>query len=162
MSPTNLGQLPSQQPAPTGLVQRKQGVAEAVITWNNTVPAQGLQDGGGGLMAIYTPTITRECWWLIHAETMWLQVEAYWIAFEWGVDLNTTDLNNFIRAKTQRNQHSALGWQGSAVDMAYRLAAGASYSCVMVWLYSGGWNQQYHVHPRFHYIEGELIGEGAL
>jgi len=159
VSPANLGQLPSDLPAPTGLCQIKRGVG-GVITWNNTVPAQGMQDGGGSLMALYL-TPPRRGWWLVHAVTMWLQIEAVWSSFEIGVDLNVADLNGRIRHKLQHSQHAAQGWQTIHVDAPFYLEGGQAYSCVTVWLYSSGCNQQYHCDPAYHWIEGEFIGDGA-
>jgi hypothetical protein len=162
VTPKTLGQLSSNQPAPTGLVQCKRGAVEGTIRWNNTVPAQGLQDGAGQLMALYLTTPPQRGWWLLHAQALWLQIEPdAWTSIEWGIDLNVPDLTGRIRHKLQTSQHAFMGWITTHIDCAYFLEASTAYSCVMMWLYSSGWNQEYHCNGMYHYIEGEFVGEGA-
>lgn len=160
MSPTTLGQLPSNLPAPTGRAQVKRGVANTTITWNNTVSEQPLQDGAGGPMTISVAT-TRRAWWFVHGQMMWIQVDPVWVSFEVGLVMPIADRNGWSRLKTQHSFHSALGWQSISLDGLWLLEANVTYTCHLYWIYSSGYNQTYHCHPYYHYIEGELIGEGA-
>ena len=71
------------------------------------------------------------------------------------------DLNGWSRHKLQNSQHSAIGWVTVHVDAPFYLEAGNTYSASSMWIYSSGYNQQYHTEPGYHYIEGEFIGDGA-
>ena len=161
MTPVNLADLPGDQPAPTGLVQVKRGAVEGYLTWNNSIPAQPLSDGGGNPMQI-SITPPRPGWWCIHASSMWHQNEAYWMSWEWGVQLNIADADGRILHKLQCSKHSACTWNYNYIDCVFRLNQGVAYTAHMRWLFSSGWNQLYHTEKRFHYIEGEFIGEGAV
>jgi hypothetical protein len=144
------------------MVQNKRGVANTTITWNNTVTfGTVLQDGAGGNMTI-SVTPTRRCWWLVHGQTLWAQVEAVWMSFEVWLFLQPADLNYYNTFRTQHSMHSAVSWQSVSLDGLWTLEANTTYYCSLVWGYSSGYNQTYHCHPVYHYIEGELIGEGAL
>jgi hypothetical protein len=161
MTPTPLGELPTNAPVPMGLMQRKWGNVDGNITWNNTVAAQPLQDNTGGQMRIdITPS--RPGWWLVHASTMWHQADAIWVPWEWWVTLSPADADGRANHRTQINRHSACGWTWSQIDCAYRLNAATAYTAYMWWAYSGGYNQHYNTRWDRHYIEGEFIAEGAL
>ena len=163
MSPTNLGALPGVEPAPTGLTQVKRGVASTTLTWNNTVTfGTPLQDGAGGNMVISLTTPNRRGWWVIHGQTMWLQVEAVWMSFEVWVSLSVSDLNGWSTFKSQHCMHPAVGWTSLSHDCAFLLEANSYYACYLIWGYSAGYNQTYHCHPAYHFIEGEFIAEGGV
>jgi hypothetical protein len=161
VTPINLSDLPSNQPAPTGLCQLKRGVGNVGITWNNTVAVQALQDGAGGLMRINI-TPARTGWWLIRAENIWQSPDAIWDYFHWGVRIVPLDLDGAGDDRCHHAMHSALGWTESCLDTVYRLAAGVAYYAEMYWPNSSsGYNQSYWAGQDYHYIMGEFVGEGA-
>ncbi len=157
----NLGGLPSGAPARLGLGQRKQGANNVTLTWDNTYPPQGLQDGGGGLMQISVLAPQRG-WWVVHGQSMWMQVDPVWCSFEIGLQLDRADLAGRSLMKCQHSMHPAEGWQSISLDAIWLLEESSQYWCTMQWLYSSGYQQQYYCYPYFHFIEGEFLGEGAL
>jgi hypothetical protein len=160
VSPTTLGQLPSDQPAPTGQVQRRQGTANTTIDMNNQVTyGTVLQDGSGANMTL-SVTPTRRALWLVHAQTMWIQVDPLWMSYEVGLFLSPADRNSWNTFKTQNSQHPAIGWRTVVLDALWSLEANTTYYCSLVWLYSSGYTQRYHTYPYYHFIEAELIEEG--
>lgn len=164
MSPIiNLGDLPTDQPVPTGLCQIKRGVANTSIAWYSGVAVQPLQDGAGGLMRIGPITPTRPGWWLIRAETMWVLSESAWYYAHWGVRCVPLDADGRGDDRNHMCQHAALSWTEQVINTAYRLNAGTAYYVEQYWPNSanaGTWN--YHTYPEYHFISGEFIAEGSL
>src|SRR3954465_9540316 len=93
MTPVNLGQLPSDQPVPTGLCQFKRGVSSAQVV----VPADNTAfgDNAGGLMRIAI-TPQRAGWWIIRAQTIFTLADATWYYLAWNVTLNPADANGIV------------------------------------------------------------------
>ena len=164
MSPTNLGDLPSNQPAPTGLCQIKRGGGGGVNYSNGIAQGTTISDGAGGYMTIAV-TPPRPGWWIIRAETIWLMLDATWAYFTWCVSCNPVDANGWGGGGGDWNhmsQHSAQGWQESCIDTAYRLNANTTYTAGMYWGYSQGWTQQIYTGGDYTYISGEFIEDGSL
>ena len=162
MSPVNFGDLPSDQPAPTGLCQIKRGVANSSLAWSMAIGVRTMEDGSGGLMRINI-TPPRAGWWLIRAETMWVLSDAAWYYAHWGVRCVPLDADGRGDDRNHMCIHSALSWQESVINTAYRLLAGVPYYCEMYWPNSanaGTWN--YHTWYEYHYIFGEFIEDGSL
>ena len=161
MSPTSLGALPNDLPAPLNRCQIKRGVSSADQgPYNNTV-AQGtaITDGGGNAMQIAVIPRYR-CWWLIRAEMIWRNNDAAWAYYTWYVALSPADLTGEADDWNHLCSHSALGWQTSVMDAAYLLEANTAYTATMRWGYSQGYNQYWYGGPEYLYIMGELVGEG--
>lgn len=160
--PVTLGQLPINQPVPTGLVQLKRGVSPGTINMNNTISPRALQDGAGGAMQIgITPS--QAGWWLIRAEMIWSVPDATWTYWHWGVVLSPADANGTSEDRNHCSQHSLLGWCESVLNTAYRLNAGVAYTCSMWWPNAtAGFNQGYYTGGEYHCIMGEFVGEGSI
>ena len=162
MSPVNFGSLPNSQPAPTGLVQLKRGATAVDIQWNNTVPAQPMQDGSGQPMRI-SITPARAGWWLIRAETIWRTPDGVWTYFHWGVRLQPADADGWFDDRNHHTMHSVMVWTESVVNTAFRLNAGVAYYCDMWWPNASlGYNENYYTDPQYHFIAGEFIEDGSL
>jgi hypothetical protein len=159
VSPVNLGQLPSDQPPPTGLVQSKRSAA-ASLNFTNAVAYVPITDGYGAPMAI-SITPTRPGWWVIRAETIWLVAEANWYYATWYVNITPTDADGWVNDYNHMSKHSAQGWQESCLDTVFKLNAGVAYTATMMFGYcnAGTWSVY---GGGFSYIQGEFVGEGAL
>jgi hypothetical protein len=160
MTPVALGALPSNQPAPTGLVQYKRGAANAQTVCPADSYAMG--DGAGGYMQIGITTGARPGWWIIRAENIFIIADAAWYYFAWYVNLNVADANGIQNEYAHHRLHSALGWEQSCIDTAYRLAANTSYLATMVFGYRQAGTVYYWTGPDYCTIQGEFIGEGSL
>jgi hypothetical protein len=162
MSPINFGQLPSDQPVPTGLCQIKRGVSNVSIAVTAASGVVALQDGAGAPMRI-SITPPRPGMWLIRAETMWVLSDAAWYYCHWGVRCVPLDADGRGDDRNHHCIHSALSWTEQVINTAYRLNAGVAYYCEMYWPASanaGTWN--YHCYPEYHYISGEFLEDGSL
>lgn len=162
MSPTTLGELPTNQPAPTGRCQIKRGAVNTSIGWVSGVAVQPLQDGAGSPMRI-SITPTRPGWWVIRAETIWVLSEAAWYYCHWGVRCVPLDADGRGDDRNHMCLHAALSWTEQVINTAYRLNAGTAYYCESYWPNScnaGTWN--YHCYPEYSYIFGEFIEDGSL
>lgn len=160
MSPINLADLPSNQPAPTGLCQIKRGAGSSIGLNNQYGQGTPLTDGTSPMQISITPQ--RPGWWVVRAETIWNQVDALWMYFTWYVGLSPADADGFSQAWNHTCQHSAQSWQESCIDVVFRLNAGVAYTAGMFWGYSQGYNQQYFAGVDYHFIMGEFVGEGAI
>lgn len=160
MTPVNLGDLPSNQPAPTGLGQLKRGAANA----QTLCPANGyaMGDGAGGYMQIGITTGSRPGWWVIRAENIFIIGDAAWYYFSWYVNLNQADANGIQNEMCHGRIHSAIGWQHYAIDTAYRLNPNTSYLATMVYGSRQAGTHYYWTGPDYCTIGGEFIAEGSL
>jgi hypothetical protein len=159
MTPVKLGDLPSNQPAPTGLVQFKRGAANAQTVCPADHNAMG--DGAGGYMQIgITPT--RPGWWVIRAENIFIIADGAWYYFAWYVKLDPADADGNYQDYAHHRLHSALGWQQSCLDTAFRLNAGQAYLATMVFRDRQAGTVYYWTGPDYCTISGEFVGEGSL
>jgi len=162
MSPVNLGDLPSNQPAPTGLVQIKRGVVDGVLSLNNNNAAGTLiHDGTGAPMEIAI-TPNRPGWWLIRAETIVYTPDAIWTVAVWDVFITPNDADNVSQSIAYVPTHSAQSWQESCIDTAHRLNAATAYKAQIRWLGNGGWNNGFWTGGTYSYIMGEFLEDGSL
>jgi hypothetical protein len=161
MSPTNLGDLPSNEPAPTGLVQLKRGVANQTDGYTNNNPiGTVLTDGAGGRMEIAI-TPARPGWWLIRAENIIYSPDAIWTYCYWEVFLTPNDADNVNLAIAYLPLHSALSWNESCIDTAHRLNAGVAYKAQMRWRANSGYSHGFWTGPDYCYIMGEFVEDGS-
>lgn len=161
MSPINLADLPSNQPAPTGLCQIKRGASNVGITYNNTIGVKPLEDGVGNPMRIAI-TPARAGLWLIRAETIWSSPDAIWTYHHWAVRCVPLDALGFGDDRNHHSMHSALGWTEGVINTAYQLNAGVAYYAEMYWPAScSGYNMIHFAGPDYHCIMGEFI-EGMI
>jgi hypothetical protein len=162
VSPVNLADLPSDQPAPTGLMQLRRGGAATTLAYNNTIASGTLLGAGdGGYMQI-SVTPARAAWWLLRAQTIWQTPDAAWAYFTWFVSLNRADALGVSTYYAHHCMHSALGWQQSVIDAAFLLSPGVAYTASMAWGSSQGFQQYQYVGPEYTQIMGELIAETVV
>ena len=161
--PVNIGNLPSDQPAPTGLCQIKRGVLGSSVNVNNTVPVQPIYDQPGGSPMRISITPARAGWWLIHAGSIWNQLDGGWQYWHSGVRLVPLDALGQGDDRNHHCQHPALGYCESIINTAYRLNANTAYYAEMFWpCASNGYTQQYATAPEWLYILGEFVEDGSL
>jgi hypothetical protein len=160
MTPVALGDLPSQQPAPTGLVQFKRGAANAqtICPGNNSI----MYDGAGSPMRISLTTGSRPGWWIIRAENIFLLADATWYWFAWYILVEPSDLDGYGNQMAHGRLHSALSWNQSCLDAAYRLNANTAYQCTMYFRDRQAGSFYYWTGPDYCTLSGEFIAEGSL
>lgn len=159
MTPVALGDLPSNQPAPTGLVQVKFGAVGS--GQQNWADYNFFQDGAGALMQIAI-TPNRPGWWVIRAETIFSILDGAWYYCEYRVRCSPADANGIGDDFNYHRLHSALSWQQACLDTAFKLNAGQTYTATML---MGGRNAgtwYYWSGPDYHRIMGEFVAEGSL
>ena len=159
MSPVNLGALPSNQPAPTGLCQIKRGAADAqsVCPANNTA----MLDGAGAPMRIAI-TPARAGWWVIRAETIFILADAAWYYFSWYIQLSPADANGWSADYSFHCLHNAVGWRQNAIDAVFLLNASTAYTATMMFNVRQAGTVSYWTGSTYCYIAGEFIGEGSV
>ena len=159
MNPINLADLPSNQPAPTGLVQIKRGAADGVANYSMGSGRQWIIDGGGGYMQIAI-TPPRAGWWLLRAETIWTTDYPGWTSLTWSIQVNADEANV---ATNYLSLHSTIGWQESVMDIVYPLSAGVAYTAGLVWAnFGGAGTHSIWTGGGYTFIAGEFVGEGAI
>jgi hypothetical protein len=161
MSPVKLGDLPSNQPVPTGKIQFKlAGPAAAVVCPpNNTI--MGDNSGNPMQIAITTPP-TRGGWWVIRAENIFSLADGAWYYFAWYVQLSPADADGKSIDYAHHRLHNALGWQQSCLDTAFKLNANTAYTCAMYFRDRQAGTVYYFTGPEYCYISGEFIAEGSI
>jgi hypothetical protein len=166
MSPTNLGDLPSNLPVPNQRVQIKRGAAVGTVVVNNTLP-QGtkMTDGAGGNMEInYTPRY--ECRWLVRANAAWHGVNGGWQRCDYGIGISPADLDGISvpahATPMYLYDNTTVEWRTWGATFMFRLAAGITYTAYMCFWYSSGYNQRYLCNPGYHRIIGVVLGEGEV
>lgn len=159
MSPVKLGDLPSNEPIPTGKVQMKRGASNVGIVCpaNNTI----MYDGAGAPMQIAI-TPTRPGWWVIRAENIFILSDAAWYYFAWYVNLAPADANGNSIDYAHHRLHNAIGWQQSCLDTAFKLNANTAYTASMYFRDRQAGTVQYYGGPEYCMIAGEFIAEGSI
>lgn len=160
MTPVNLGDLPSNQPAPTGLCQFKKGARNAQTTCpaNNSIMYDGLTDP----MEITITTGSRPGWWLIRAENIFIIGDAAWYYFAWYVQLTPADANGVSIEYSHGRLHSALGWNHYPLDAAFRLNANTFYKATMYFRDRQAGTFYYWTGPDYCTLSGEFVAEGSI
>lgn len=162
MTPVNLGDLPSNQPVPTGLVQIRRGKAgQGQLPFrDNTIMYEEINFD---LWPLYiTIGTTRPGWWVIRAENIFSIVDATWHYFNWFVRLSQPDENGIQDEYNYHRLHSALSWQQSCLDTAFKLKANTYYEATAYFGGRSGGTIYRWGGPEYTYIKGEFIGEGSL
>ena len=158
MTPVALGELPSQQPVPTGFGQIKRGQVDGQSPWGDW---NYLYDGAGGLMQIAI-TPTRPGWWVIRAETIFSMLDAAWYFFHWFVRCSPADANGITDEHNYHRLHSSLSWEQSCLDTAFKLNANTTYTATMFCAGRSAGSIYYWTGGTYTYISGEFIAEGSL
>ena len=159
MTPVKLGDLPSNEPAPTGLVQVKRGtVGAGTQSWADY---NYFLDGAGNPMQIAI-TPTRPGWWIVRAETIFSIADGAWYYCEWRVRCSPADANGIGDDFNYHRLHSALSWQQACLDTAFKLNANTTYTASMVIGGHSAGTWYYWAGAPYHYIKGEFIAEGSL
>ena len=160
MSPVALGALPSEQPVPTGLQQFKRGAsaAQVVCPANNSI----MYDNAGAPMQVAITTGSRPGWWVIRAENIFIIGDAAWYYFAWYVQLSPADATGWSIDYAHHRLHSALGWQQSCIDTAFKLNASTTYTATMYFRDRQAGTVYYFTGPEYCTISGEFIAEGSL
>jgi hypothetical protein len=159
MTPVLLGDLASNQPAPTGLCQIKRGASDAqtVCPANNSI----MYDGAGAPMQIAI-TPARPGWWIIRAETIFIIADAAWYYFAWYIQLSPADANGQSIDYGHHCLHNAVGWRQQAIDTAFRLNASTAYTATLYFRDRQAGTVYYWTGATYTYIAGEFIGEGSV
>lgn len=166
MSPTNLGNLPSNLPFPNQRVQVKRGVAPADIAVSNQLPASSkLTDGAGGLMEIvYQPRYS--CYWLVHGNLMCKarsDQDVAWRRCDFSLCISPADaLGVTVGHSRPTNNYPSIEWRTCSFSYMFKLNAGITYTAYLAFQYSTGYYQLYHTYKPFHRIFGVVIGEGEV
>jgi hypothetical protein len=167
MTPTNLGDLPSAQPAPTGQGQVKLGVTDTATNYTSAIAAgTAFRDSsgvsGGSPMQI-TITPQYDCWWKVFASGILNTIDAAWERADWGIDLSPADQDGYSRSQATVYTHSTVGWNHSRVTALFRLRAGITYTASAVWISApNGGTQQIWNGPGYFSINGHTFSEGQV
>ena len=160
MTPVNLGDLPSAEPVPTGLGQLKRGNQDGQVQWadwtqmyHDSAPLYEMR------ISIYPP---RPGWWVIRAENIFLMAEAAWYYFHWFVRCSPADANGITDEHNYHRLHSALNWQQSCIDTAFKVNASTYYEAGMFYGGRSGGTVYRWTGSTYSYISGEFIAEGSL
>lgn len=162
MTPVNLGDLPSNESAPTGNVQVKRGkVGVGQEGWNSQSPMYIEPPPSAWPMYIYTQS-KYAGWWVIRAETIFSLADATWQYFNWYVHLSSPDENGIQNEYNYHRLHSALSWQPSCLDTAFKLKGNTYYEATMYFGDRSGGTLYRWCGAEYSYIKGEFIAEGSL
>jgi hypothetical protein len=162
MSPVALGDLPSNEPVPTGRVSLKRGASNSGVVCppNNSIMYDG--PGSPWPMYVYVDTGSRPGWWIIRAENIFILSDAAWYYFAWYVRLDPPDADGVSIEYGHHRLHSALGWQQSCIDAAFRLNPNTHYEATMYFRDRQAGTVSYFTGPDYCTIGGEFIAEGSL
>lgn len=160
MTVVNLGNLPSNEPMPTGQgygYYCPDGGTE--WTYNNTVPSGNLVGGQMGLLM----TPSRDCHWRVMANCIWRGPDDVWTGCYWGLHLNRADMDGMQDFVSMNWVHgNTVDWQHGCCEGTYRLQAGIAYSCYLYWFASAvGWNQLVFTADHLS-MAGYLLDEGCV
>ena len=160
MTPVNLGDLPSNEAAPTGRVQFKRGAANAQVLCPIDHTAMG--DGAGSPMRLEIWGQTRPGWWVFRAENIFIIGDNAWYWFAWYIKLEPADENGVSQEFAHHRLHSALGWQQSCIDTAFKLKANQYYIATMTFRDRQAGSVYYWTGPDYCTLSAEYIAEGSL
>jgi hypothetical protein len=164
VSPTNLGNLPSNLPFPNQRVQVKRGAAVTDQSVSNLV-ASGtkLTDGAGGPMEIYYQP-RYPCYWLVRANLICKarsDQAAEWRRCDFALYVSPADANGVTLGHSRpTNNYPTLEWRTCAFSYMFKLNAGITYTAYLAFQYSTGYWQVYHTNAPWHRIFGVVLGEG--
>jgi hypothetical protein len=164
MSPTNLGDLPSNLPFPNQRVQIKRGTVPTDQTVSNLVAGgTKLNDGQGGVMEIYYQP-RYACYWLVRANLInkgWSQ--SAWRRCDFGLYISPADANGVTNGHSRpTNNYQGLEWRTCSFSYMFKLNPGITYTAYLAFQYSQGDYQAYHTNYMWHRIFGVVLGEGEI
>jgi hypothetical protein len=162
VTPTNLGDLPTNLPYPNGSAQVKRGAVDSYTDYTTGI-AYGtvFHDGAGGQMRI-SVTPLYPAFWLTTAEMLWWSPDVAWSRGDFGIRLSPADLDGrgpTAMARTAVAVHHDVPWRRYSGSMMWRLAAGITYTASMTWELSSGFRQEFSTAPLWHQLTGLLVGE---
>lgn len=166
MSPTKLGDLPSNLPFPNQRVQIKRGVGVTDQSVSNLVAAgTKLNDGAGGLMEIsYQPRYP--CYWLVRANIInkaRSDQDSVWRRCDFGLYISPADADGITEGHARpTNNFPTLEWRTASFSYMFKLNAGITYTAYIGFRYSSGYWQVYHTNTPWHRIFGVVLGEGEI
>ena len=165
--PINLGDLPSNLPAPLGQGQVKPGGSpEGQTNYTNATAGTPILDGVGvgvGVPMRISLTPQYECWWRVVAFCILNGSDAVWSRADFGIDLAPTDMDGYYRCQGCNYTHPTVGWNHGRVTAFYHLRAGVAYTATMMWLGApSGYNQQIWNGFTYCALQGHTIAEGRL
>jgi hypothetical protein len=166
MTPTNLGDLPSNLPFPNQRVQIKRGAVATDQSVSNQIAAgTKLNDGQGGLMEIfYQPRYP--CYWLVRGNLICkarADQDNNWRRCDWGLYISPADaLGVTLGHSRPTNNYPTLEWRTCSFSYMFKLNAGITYNAYLAFQYSTGYWQVYHTNYMWHRIFGVVIGEGEI
>lgn len=156
MTPVNLGNLPSNVPAPTGTVVRYLGNQEAYSACVN-----------GGWLTGMGVSITPQynCAFVLKASLLVINIgAAVWSRADFALRCSINDKAGFIqRGKVVHTSHNALTWTTIVLKAVWQLQAGVAYSFGVYQPYVQQANvMYYHQAGRHFHMVGYTLGEGAM
>ena len=166
MTPTNLGDLPSNLPFPNQRVQVKRGAAVTDQAVSNLIAAgTKLSDGAGGLMEIfYQPRYA--CYWLVRGNIIVKarsDQDGNWRRCDFGLYISPADANGVTLGFSRpTNNYPTLEWRTCAFSFMFKLNPGITYNTYLGFQYSTGYWQLYHTNTPWHRIFGVVLGEGEI
>jgi len=164
MTPTPLGALPLNQPAPLGQGQVKMGVTDGQTNYNNTVAAVSIKDAPTGSNPIaISITPQYDCWWRVTANNIWYSPDSgVWCRADWGIDLSPVDLDGYYRCyATMCLAGPATQWNHGHCTAVYHLKGGTLYTATMMWISSpNGYNQAIWNGGGYTGLSGHTFSEG--
>lgn len=165
MSPTNLGNLPSNLPLPNQRVQVKRATGYKGIDVNSGTPAgTKLTDYEGNPLQIsYTPRYP--CLWLVRGNVASHGVSGGWLRCDWGIYITPADVDGITlghQCPMNCYDNTVVEWRTFAAACMFRLAAGITYNAYLAQVYSQGGSQQYLSYAGYMRIIGVVLGEGEI
>lgn len=162
--PTNLGQLPSNQPIPNGRCQIKTGQADTIWYVGPAQLGQAVPDGAGGNIQIaFTPT--RRCYWLVRANLITAGYQGAWQRMDFGICITPADLNGLTTGSTVISDcydSTTVNWTGYSGAYPFLLEANIAYVAWLQFQYSSGGIQQIYLGRDYARIIGVSKSEGIL
>lgn len=157
MSPVLLGDLPTDQPMPTGRVQRRLGVVEAMATW----PAAGgiFQAGDGNMMvSVRSP---YACYWVVQASFIAINQYTGWTRADAALLCQPADALGYSLSHLAMAASSGVSWHSYSLSAVWRLLPNTDYNCYLYSASSDGYTQYYQA-GRHLCLTGYTLGEGTL
>jgi len=164
--PINLGDIPTNFPLRNGKIQIKRGGADVVYNVSAANNGQKIIDNAGGNMEIYYAAVTP-CWWIVSSNIM---AHGYpdgvtWRRWDHAIRISPADANGITlghQCPHQVYDNSTIEWRTVAATVAFRLAAGVTYTAYLTSEYTSAGTVQIHTGPQWCRIVGRVVSEGVL
>ena len=167
MTPTNLADLPSNQPIPNGRVQIKRGVgADGAVNFNTgTAAGTKFPDNAGGFIQIsYTPTVP--CFWIVHSNVMGHGYAdgSGWRRWDHTIRITPADADGIAvgcQCPHELYDNTTVEWRTIAGSALFRLNAGVAYTAYLAHEYLSAGTAVLYIGQIWSRIVGRIVGEGV-